>query len=118
MSLPFGLPPALVTALLLTVSNIFMTFAWYGHLKHRSAPLAAVVMISWGIAFFEYWLAVPANRIGSAALTAPQLKGMQEIISILVFAVFSYAWLGQPITPRQAMGFALIIVAAFLIVEK
>ncbi|WP_197042175.1 DMT family protein [Sandarakinorhabdus oryzae] len=112
------MPPALVTALMLTLSNIFMTFAWYGHLKHKAAPLAAVVMISWGIAFFEYWLAVPANRIGSAALTAPQLKGMQEIISILVFAVFSYFWLGQPVTPRQALGFALIIAAAFLIVEK
>jgi len=113
---PPAIPPAVATALLLTASNIFMTFAWYGHLKHRAAPLATVVMVSWGIAFFEYWLAVPANRIGAASLSAAQLKGMQEIISILVFAAFSYAWLGQPITPRQALGFALIVVAAVLII--
>jgi uncharacterized protein (DUF486 family) len=110
------LPPALVTALLLTLSNLFMTYAWYGHLKDRAMPLATAVMLGWGIAFFEYWLAVPANRIGSAALTAPQLKGMQEVISILVFAAFSTFWLGQPITPRQMLGFALIVAAAILIV--
>lgn len=112
------MPPVVQTALLLTLSNIFMSFAWYGHLKYRAAPLALVVLASWGIAFFEYWLAVPANRIGAATLTAPQLKGMQEIISILVFALFSVAWLGQPITPRQALGFALIVVAAVLIVGE
>jgi uncharacterized protein (DUF486 family) len=112
------MPPVVQTALLLTLSNVFMSFAWYGHLKYRAAPLAVVVLASWGIAFFEYWLAVPANRIGAATLTAPQLKGMQEIISILVFALFSVAWLGQPITPRQAIGFALIVVAAVLIVGE
>jgi uncharacterized protein (DUF486 family) len=109
--------PALATALLLTASNIFMTVAWYGHLKYRAAPLAMVVLASWGIAFFEYWLAVPANRIGAATLTAPQLKGMQEIISILVFAVFSASVLGQPVTAKQALGFALIVVAAVLIIS-
>lgn len=111
-----GLSPAWTTAALLLVSNIFMTIAWYGHLKFKTVPLVTVILISWGIAFFEYCLAVPANRIGSAALTAPQLKGMQEIISITVFAIFSITVLGQAITPRQALGFALIIVAAVLIV--
>jgi uncharacterized protein (DUF486 family) len=117
VTLPAAIPPALATALLLTASNIFMTIAWYGHLKYRSAALANVVLASWGIAFFEYWLAVPANRIGAATLTAPQLKGMQEIISILVFAVFSASVLGQPVTPKQAVGFALIVVAAVLIIS-
>jgi hypothetical protein len=110
-----AIPPALATALLLTCSNIFMAFAWYGHLKYRAAPLALVVLASWGIAFFEYWLAVPANRIGAATLSAPQLKAMQEIISIAVFAAFSVLWLGQAISVRQLAGFALIVVAAWLI---
>ncbi|GGI89565.1 hypothetical protein GCM10007973_27360 [Polymorphobacter multimanifer] len=111
-----GLSPGLTAALLLTVSNIFMTIAWYGHLKFKAAPLVTVVLISWGIALIEYCFAVPANRIGHATLTAPQLKGMQEIISILVFAVFSTTVLGQPISARQALGFALIVVAAVLII--
>lgn len=81
-----------------------------------AAPLALAVLASWGIAFFEYWLAVPANRIGAAALTAPQLKGLQEAISILVFAVFSAMVLHQPVTLRQGIGFALMVVAAVLIV--
>ena len=112
------LSPGLTAAALLLVSNIFMTVAWYGHLKFKSVPLFTVILISWGIAFFEYCLAVPANRIGSSALTAPQLKGMQEVISLLVFAVFSTTVLGQAVTPRQALGFALIVVAAVLIVGE
>lgn len=110
------LSPALTTAALLLVSNIFMTVAWYGHLKFRTAPLVTVILVSWGIAFFEYCLAVPANRIGAATLSAPQLKGLQEVISLLVFALFSTVVLGQSVTPRQAAGFALIVVAAVLII--
>lgn len=112
----FGLSPGLTAAALLLVSNLFMTVAWYGHLKFKSVPLLTVILVSWGIAFVEYCFAVPANRIGSATLTAPQLKGLQEIISLLVFAVFSTTVLGQAVTPRQALGFALIVIAAVLIV--
>lgn len=101
---------------MLVLSNLFMTTAWYGHLKFKGLPLWQVVLASWGIAFFEYWLAVPANRIGSATMTAPQLKGLQEVITILVFAAFSTFVLGQPVTLRQWIGFGLIAVAAVLIV--
>ena len=111
--------PALIDRLtpvaLLLVSNIFMTFAWYGHLKFKSAPLTAVIIISWGIAFFEYCLAVPANRLGSAIYSAPQLKGMQEVITLVVFAVFSTLYLGQSLKWNHWAGFALIAVAAWLI---
>lgn len=79
----------MTTALLLTISNIFMTFAWYGHLKHRLMPLFEVIVVSWLIAFFEYCFQVPANRIGSYAFTVVQLKTIQEIITLTVFAIFS-----------------------------
>ena len=101
--------------LLLVGSNIFMTFAWYGHLKYRSAPLLLVILASWGIAFFEYLLQVPANRLGSAVYSAPQLKGMQEVITLLVFAVFSSTYLDQSLKWNHWAGFALIAVAAWLI---
>ena len=104
--------------LLLVGSNIFMTFAWYGHLKYRSAPLLLVILASWGIAFFEYLLMVPANRIGSAVYSAPQLKGMQEVITLLVFAGFSTWYLGQPLKWNHWAGFALIVVAALLIFKE
>lgn len=103
---------------LLVASNVFMTFAWYGHLKFKSAPLLTVILVSWGIAFFEYCLQVPANRLGHGTLSAAQLKGAQEIITLLVFAVFSWAYLGEPISAKQALGFALIVVAAVLIFSK
>ena len=106
-----------VAAGLLVLSNLFMTAAWYGHLKYKTTALWTVILVSWGIAFFEYCLQVPANRIGSSAMTAPQLKGLQEVISILVFAAFSTLFLGQAVSARQWAGFALIIVAAFLIAE-
>ncbi len=83
---------------MLAGSNLFMTVAWYGHLKFKAVPLWQVVLVSWGIAFIEYWLAVPASRIGSGALTAPQLKGLQEVITILVIAAFSAFYLGQAVT--------------------
>ena len=101
--------------LLLVGSNIFMTFAWYGHLKYRSVPILTVIVVSWGIAFFEYLLMVPANRIGAAVYSAPQLKGMQEVITLLVFAGFSTWYLGQPLKWNHWAAFALIVVAAWLI---
>ena len=104
--------------LLLLGSNLFMTFAWYGHLKYRSAPLALVIVVSWGIDFFEYMLQVPANRLGSAFYSAPQLKGMQEVITLLVFAGFSTWYLGQPLKWNHWAGFALIVVAALLIFKE
>jgi uncharacterized protein (DUF486 family) len=105
----------LLPAVLLLGSNVFMTFAWYGHLKFKSAPLALVILASWGIALFEYTLQVPANRLGSAVYSAPQLKGMQEVITLLVFAGFSAWYLGQPLKWNHWAGFALIVVAAWLI---
>ena len=100
---------------LLLGSNVFMTFAWYGHLKYKSTPLLTVILASWGIAFFEYTLQVPANRLGSAVYSAPQLKGMQEVITLLVFAGFSAWYLGQPLKWNHWAGFALIVVDAWLI---
>ncbi len=84
------------TIALLTVSNIFMTFAWYGHLKYREVPLFKVIVISWMIAFFEYCFQVPANRIGSYEFSAAQLKTIQEVITLLVFSVFSVLYLWGP----------------------
>ena len=105
----------LTPILLLLASNVFMTFAWYGHLKFKTSPIWIVIFASWGIAFFEYCLQVPANRWGHAVYSAPQLKGMQEILTLAVFAVFSIAYLGEPIKWNHWAGFALIVVAAFLI---
>jgi len=101
--------------LLLLGSNIFMTFAWYGHLKYRESPITLAILASWGIAFFEYTLMVPANRMGAAVYSAPQLKGMQEVITLVVFAGFSTWYLGQPLKWNHWAGFALIVVAAWLI---
>ena len=100
---------------LLIGSNLFMTLAWYGHLKFRDRPLWLVVLASWGIAFFEYWLAVPANRIGSYAYSAAQLKAIQEVITLSVFSVFSVLYLGQRITTNHLIGFALIAAGAFFV---
>ena len=101
--------------LLLVVSNVFMTFAWYGHLKVDSRPLWAIVLVSWGIAFFEYWFAVPANRIGHQVYSAAELKTMQEVITLVVFAAFSVMWLGEKLTWNHAVGFALIAAGAFFV---
>ena len=104
------------TVLLLTCSNIFMTFAWYAHLKNLSQkPWIVAALISWGIALFEYFLAVPANRFGSAVYTAAQLKTMQEVITLIVFAGFSVFYLHQPLGWNHAVGFALIAAGAFFI---
>ena len=104
--------------LLLTASNIFMTFAWYGHLKFTSAPLWAAVVVSWAIAFFEYCLQVPANRIGHETFSAAELKTMQEIITLIVFSVFSVLYLKEEFRWNYLVGFALIILAAFFIFKK
>ena len=104
--------------LLLTISNVFMTFAWYGHLKHKSAALWAVILISWGIAFFEYCFQVPANRIGSSVYSAAQLKTIQEIITLVVFSVFSVLYLKEEFRWNYLVGFILIIFAALLIFKS
>ena len=110
--------PYVAPILLLIASNVFMTFAWYGHLKYKASPLWIAIAASWGIAFFEYCLMVPANRIGHAVYSAPQLKAMQEIITLSVFVVFSALYLGEAVTTKQMIGFGLIVVAAFLIFSK
>ncbi|MBL0164638.1 MAG: DMT family protein [Xanthomonadales bacterium] len=101
--------------LLLAGSNVFMTFAWYGHLKFTNRPLLLVILVSWGIAFFEYCLQVPANRIGYTVYNPAQLKTIQEIITLIIFMVFSVFWLGAEIRWNHLVGFALIVVAAFFI---
>ena len=100
---------------LLLASNIFMTFAWYGHLKWPSSALWLAVLISWGIAFFEYWLAVPANRIGEAVYTPSELKTIQEVISLSTFALFAVLFLGEKLTLNHGVGFLLIFGGAFFI---
>ena len=110
-----SLPVPAVTIGLLTLSNLFMTVAWYGHLRFKAAPLFAVVLISWGIAFFEYLLQVPANRIGYGHFSAAQLKTIQEVISLSVFVLFSWFWLGEKLTWNVAVGFGFICFGAFLI---
>lgn len=101
--------------LLLIASNVFMTFAWYGHLKFTDRPLLLVILVSWGIAFFEYVLMVPANRIGYTVYNAAQLKTIQEIITLIVFVVFSVTYLGESLKWNHLVGFGLIIAAAFFI---
>ena len=111
--------PAIVSALapigLLLASNVFMTFAWYGHLKHTDKALWLVVLVSWSIAFFEYCLAVPANRIGHAVWSTAQLKTLQEVITLVVFAVFSVLYLKEAFTLNHAIGFGLIAAGAYFV---
>lgn len=115
--MPFLTSPAVSPILLLLASNVFMTIAWYGHLKVKSAPLILIILASWGIAFFEYCLAVPANRIGHEVYSAAQLKTIQEVITLLVFAGFSVVVLKEPLTWNHAIGFALIAAGAFFIFQ-
>jgi uncharacterized protein (DUF486 family) len=110
---PFVLP-----ILMLLASNLFMTFAWYGHLKYKSVALPLVILVSWGIALFEYCLAVPANRIGSTVYSTAELKTMQEVITLLVFAGFSVLYLKEPLGWNHALGFSLIALGAFFIFQK
>ena len=100
-----------VAILLLLFSNVFMTFAWYGHLKYKEKSLWIVIVVSWGIAFFEYCLQVPANRIGSEVATAAQLKVLQEAISFFVFSIFSISYLSQSLTLNDLISFMLVIIA-------
>jgi hypothetical protein len=112
--MPFATAPwsYLTPILLLLVSNVFMTFAWYGHLNFKTKPLVAVILVSWGIAFVEYCFAVPANRYGNAVYSAAQLKTMQEVITLVVFAGFSALFLKEPLGWNHAVGFALIAAGA------
>ena len=112
------LPPALAPIVLLLCSNVFMTFAWYGHLKYTDRPLWLVIIASWGIAFIEYCFAVPANRWGVAAYSPAELKTMQEVITLVVFAGFSVLYLKEPLGWNHGLGFALIAAGAFLIFHK
>ncbi|HUK56296.1 MAG TPA: DMT family protein [Nitrospiria bacterium] len=106
------------TILLLTISNIFMTIAWYGHLKYRDSLLWKAILISWLIAFFEYCFQVPANRIGYGQFSAAQLKTIQEVITLVVFCVFSVVYLKEGLKWNYLVGFVLIIVAVFIIFKK
>ena len=104
--------------LLLMVSNIFMTFAWYGHLKFKSAPLLIVILVSWGLAFFEYIFQVPANRIGSNYFSAAQLKIIQEVITLTVFAVFSVLYLKEEFKWNYLLAFLSMVAAVFFVFKK
>ena len=107
--------PYLLPIVLLLTSNLFMTLAWYGHLRFKEVPLIGVIMASWLIAFVEYCVAVPANRWGSAVYTTAQLKTMQEVITLIIFAGFSIVYLKEPLTWNYAVGFALIALGAFFV---
>jgi len=111
----FLFSPKIAPVLMLIASNVFMTFAWYGHLKFKSTPLYVVIVVSWMIAFFEYCLAVPANRIGSQVYSAAELKTIQEVVTLTVFAVFSVCYLKEALTWSHALGFVLIAAGAALI---
>ena len=113
-----NLPIPVVTIGLLIASNVFMTFAWYGHLKFKESALITVILVSWGIAFFEYVLQVPANRIGHEYFSAAQLKTIQEVITLSVFAVFSVFYLKEPLTWNHLVGFGFIALGAFFIFHK
>ena len=104
--------------LMLTISNVFMTFAWYGHLKFKTSALWLVILVSWGIAFFEYCFQVPANRIGHEFFSAAQLKTIQEVITLVVFSVFSVLYLKEEFRWNYLVGFFFIILAVFFIFKK
>jgi hypothetical protein len=106
---------AIAPILLLIASNVFMTFAWYGQLRVEHRAMWLIVAISWGIAFFEYCLAVPANRIGRLTYEPAELKAMQEVITLVVFAIFSVLWLKAPFTLNHGIGFALIAAGALFV---
>lgn len=112
------LPVPIVTIGLLIASNLFMTFAWYGHLKYKSASLILVILASWLIALPEYALQVPANRIGHGHFSGAELKTIQEVITLSVFAVFSVLYLKEPLGWNHALGFGLIALGAFVIFHK
>jgi uncharacterized protein (DUF486 family) len=106
------------TVALLTMSNIFMTFAWYGHLKYKQSPLWIAIVVSWLIAFVEYCFQVPANRIGHSMFTAAQLKTIQEVITLVVFCIFSLLYLREPLKWNYVVGFAMMAGAVFVIFKE
>ncbi len=119
--MPFSVPGApgpmtyVVPVLMLVASNVFMTFAWYGHLAYKHRPLLLVIVVSWGIAFIEYCLAVPANRYGNAVYRAAELKTIQEVVTLAVFALFSVGYLKEPLGLNHLIGFSLIAAGAFFV---
>ena len=106
------------TVALLTLSNVFMTFAWYGHLKYKSSPLWLAILVSWLIAFVEYCFQVPANRLGHAYFSAVQLKTIQEVITLVVFCFFSVLYLKEGLKWNHFVGFAMITLAVLFIFKK
>ena len=107
----------LLPIFLLAGSNVFMTTAWYWHLRYKEVPLISVIFISWGLAFVEYCMAVPANRLGSTIFSPAQLKTIQEVVTLLVFAIFSIVYLKNPLTWGQGFGFLLIAAGAFFVFQ-
>jgi len=112
------MPTWLSPILLLLVSNVFMTFAWYGHLKYKETALPLVILIAWGIAFVEYCFAVPANRIGHGVYSAAELKTIQEVATLVVFAAFSVLYLGEPLGWNHAVGFLCLAAGAFFVFHR
>ena len=108
----------MATIILLTISNVFMTIAWYGHLKYKSSPLYLAILVSWSIAFFEYCFQVPANRIGYGQFTGAQLKTIQEVITLIIFAVFSVVYLKEPLKWNYLVGFGLMVMAVFFVFKE
>jgi len=108
----------MTTVILLIISNIFMTIAWYGHLKYKSSPLYLAILVSWMIAFFEYCFQVPANRFGYGQFTGAQLKTIQEVITLIVFAVFSVVYLKEPLKWNYLVGFGFLVIAVFFVFKK
>ena len=106
------------TIILLTISNVFMTFAWYGHLKYKTSPLWIAILASWGIAFAEYCFQVPANRIGYGRFDGAQLKTIQEVITLIIFMIFSMLYLKEELRWNYLVGFGLIIAAVFFVFHK
>ncbi|HET9229744.1 MAG TPA: DMT family protein [Vitreimonas sp.] len=113
--MPSLFSPQLAPVLMLVASNVFMTFAWYGHLRYRSTPLLIAIVVSWGIAFVEYCLAVPANRMGAVHYSTAELKTIQEVVTLLVFVAFSWLYLREPLGWNHIVGFALIALGAAVV---
>jgi len=113
-----ALSPYMMPILMLIGSNVFMTTAWYWHLRFKEVPLWQVILFSWGLAFVEYCLAVPANRYGSAVYSPAQLKTIQEVVTLLIFAAFSVLYLREPMTWNYGVGFALVAAGAFFVFHK
>lgn len=112
------IPIPVATIGLLILSNVFMTFAWYGHLKYKTAPLVLVILFSWGIALLEYTAQVPANRISHGHFTAAELKTIQEVITLVIFAIFSVLYLKEPLGWNHLLGFGFIALGAFFVFHK